>query len=75
VIDTVKADKAIQAGDMGTRSIALVDSKVMPHVNFERMTASAVGPQWRQATPEQQASCRRVQDAAGAHLCRCAHAR
>lgn len=52
VIDTAKADKAIQAGDVN-RIIALVDTKVMPHVNFEVMTRSAVGPQWRGATPEQ----------------------
>ena len=58
VIDTVKADKAIQAGDVG-KIIALVDSKVMPHVNFQRMTASAVGRHWRTATPEQQ---KRLQD-------------
>ena len=37
----------------------LVDTKVMPNVNFQRMTASAVGPAWRQATPEQQ---KRLQD-------------
>jgi len=53
VIDTVKADKAIQAGDV-SRIITLVDTKVMPHVNFQRMTASAVGRNWRAATPEQQ---------------------
>ncbi len=53
VIDAVKADKAIQAGDVG-RIRALVDAKVMPHVNFQRMTASSVGPQWRSATPDQQ---------------------
>jgi phospholipid transport system substrate-binding protein len=53
VIDAVKADKAIQAGDV-SRIIALVDAKVMPHVNFQRMTASAVGRNWRSATPEQQ---------------------
>jgi phospholipid transport system substrate-binding protein len=53
VIDAVKADKAIQAGDVG-KIRALVDARVMPHVNFQRMTASAVGPQWRGATPEQQ---------------------
>ena len=52
VIDAVKADKAIQAGDIG-RITALVDTKVMPSVNFEVATRSAVGPQWRQATPEQ----------------------
>lgn len=53
VIDAVKADKAIQAGDVA-RIRALVDAKVMPHVNFPRMTASSVGPQWRSATPDQQ---------------------
>ncbi len=53
VLDAVKADKAIQAGDVG-RIRALVDAKVMPHVNFQRMTASSVGPQWRSATPDQQ---------------------
>ncbi len=52
VIDTAKADKAIQAGDFG-RILALVETKVMPHVNFEVMTRSAVGPQWRSATAEQ----------------------
>lgn len=52
VIDTAKTDKAIQAGDVN-RVIALVDSKVMPSVNFEVMTRSAVGPKWRGATPEQ----------------------
>jgi len=53
VIDAVKADKAIQAGDVA-RIRTLVDAKVMPHVNFPRMTASSVGPQWRSATPDQQ---------------------
>lgn len=53
VIDTIKADKAIQGGDV-QKLLALVDAKVMPHVNFQRMTASAVGRHWRQATPEQQ---------------------
>ncbi|MGJ7544419.1 MlaC/ttg2D family ABC transporter substrate-binding protein [Variovorax sp. LT1R16] len=53
VLDTIKADKSIKAGDIG-RIMLLVDSKIMPNVNFQRMTASAVGPAWRQATPEQQ---------------------
>jgi phospholipid transport system substrate-binding protein len=52
VIGTIKADKTLQTGDIN-RVIALVDSKIMPNVNFQRMTASAVGPAWRQATPEQ----------------------
>jgi phospholipid transport system substrate-binding protein len=52
VLDTAKADKAIQAGEV-SKVIALVDAKVMPSVNFEVMTRSAVGPKWREATPEQ----------------------
>ncbi len=52
VLDTVKADKSLQSGDIG-KIIALVDTKVMPFVNFEVVTRSAVGPQWRGASPEQ----------------------
>jgi phospholipid transport system substrate-binding protein len=53
VLDTIKADKSIKAGDV-SKIMVLVDTKIMPNVNFQRMTASAVGPAWRQATPEQQ---------------------
>ena len=53
VLDKIRADKTVQAGDM-TKLMALVDSQIMPNVNFIRMTASAVGRSWRQATPEQQ---------------------
>lgn len=58
VLDAIKSDKAIRAGDTA-RVVALVDTHIMPNVNFQRMTASAVGPAWRQATPEQKA---RLQD-------------
>jgi phospholipid transport system substrate-binding protein len=58
VLDSIKADKTIRAGNM-ERVIALVDTRIMPNVNFQRMTASAVGPAWRQATSEQQ---KRLQD-------------
>jgi phospholipid transport system substrate-binding protein len=58
VLGVIKTDKSVQSGDMA-RISALVDSKIMPNVNFARMTASAVGPAWRQATPEQQ---KRLQD-------------
>ncbi len=58
VLATIKADKSIKAGDIN-KIMLLVDSKIMPNVNFQRMTASAVGPAWRQATPEQQ---KRLQD-------------
>ena len=53
VLNGMKADKAIQAGEVA-RIVELVDSLVMPNVDFKRMTAAAVGPQWRQATPAQQ---------------------
>ena len=58
VLEAIKADKSIQSGDVN-KIMALVDTKVMPHLNFQRMTASAVGRYWRQATPEQQ---KRLQD-------------
>jgi phospholipid transport system substrate-binding protein len=58
VLSTIKGDKAIQAGDLH-KVVLVVDTKIMPNVNFQRMTASAVGRGWRQATPEQQ---KRLQD-------------
>ena len=54
VIESVKNDKAIQAGDVG-RIHGLVDTQVMPHVDFQRMTAATVGRAWKTATPDQQA--------------------
>jgi phospholipid transport system substrate-binding protein len=53
VIESVKNDKAIQAGDI-SRIHGLVDTQVMPHVDFQRMTAAVVGKSWKTATPEQQ---------------------
>lgn len=58
VLDVIKADKSMRSGDIA-KVVALVDTRIMPHVDFQRMTASAVGPGWRQATPEQQ---KRLQD-------------
>jgi phospholipid transport system substrate-binding protein len=55
VLDEVKADRSLQTGDI-ERLNALVDKRVMPYVNFQRMTALAVGRNWRAATPEQQAA-------------------
>jgi phospholipid transport system substrate-binding protein len=55
VLDTIKNDKSLQSGNL-QKVIALVDSKIMPNVDFRRMTASAAGPAWRKATPEQQKS-------------------
>jgi phospholipid transport system substrate-binding protein len=58
ILDTIKTDKSIRNGDVQKIGV-LVDQRVMPHVNFQRMTAAAVGPGWRQASPEQQ---KRLQD-------------
>ena len=53
VLDTIRKDPALKAGDL-QKIAALVDNRLVEHINFKRMTASAVGPAWRQATPEQQ---------------------
>ena len=52
VLATIRSDKSLQNGAV-ERVMAVVDSKIMPNVNFTRMTASATGPSWRKATPEQ----------------------
>ncbi|HZW14464.1 MAG TPA: ABC transporter substrate-binding protein [Noviherbaspirillum sp.] len=53
VLETAKTDKDIQGGNQ-KRVLELVESKVLPHVDFQRMTALAAGRFWREATPEQQ---------------------
>ena len=52
VLATIKADKSVQSGNID-RIMQVVDAKIMPNVNFQRMTAGAVGPGWREATPAQ----------------------
>jgi phospholipid transport system substrate-binding protein len=52
-LNAIKADRALRSGDIG-KVMQLVDTQLMPHVNFRRMTALATGPAWRKATPEQQ---------------------
>jgi phospholipid transport system substrate-binding protein len=52
VLDTIRADKTLQSGDPSKLN-QLVDQKILPYVNFEKMTQLAVGRGWRQATPEQ----------------------
>lgn len=54
VLTTIKNDPALHSGDIN-KVMALVDSRIMPNVNFTRMTAAAVGPAWRQATADQRA--------------------
>ena len=58
VLDKIKADKSVQAGE-AEKVLYLVETQVMPNVNFSRMTAAAVGRSWRQATPAQKT---RLQD-------------
>jgi len=53
VLETAKADKGIQAGDQ-KKVMDLVESKILPYVDFQRMTALAAGRFWRDATPDQQ---------------------
>jgi phospholipid transport system substrate-binding protein len=53
IIDLAKADKEIQAGNQ-KRVYDLVDSKILPYIDFQRMTSLAAGKSWRDATPEQQ---------------------
>ena len=52
VLDTIRADKSLQGGDTAKLN-QLVDQKILPYVNFEKMTQLAVGRGWRQASPEQ----------------------
>ena len=54
VLAIVREDKDIQSGST-KRAMELVEQKVLPHFNFTRMTQLAVGRDWRQASPEQQA--------------------
>lgn len=52
VLDTVRQDKDIQNGN-SRRTLDLVETKILPHFNFQRMTQLAMGREGRQATPEQ----------------------
>lgn len=53
VLTIVRADKDLQAGNP-QKVAQLVETKVLPHFNFNRMTQLAVGRNWRQASPAQQ---------------------
>ena len=52
VIDIIQKDKDIQKGDR-KKVIALIETKVLPHFNFQAMTSSAVGRNWDKASAEQ----------------------
>ncbi|NMM37353.1 MAG: ABC transporter substrate-binding protein [Glaciimonas sp.] len=53
VLDIAKADRQIQGGNQ-KRVLELVEQKILPYVDFQRMTSLAAGRYWREATPEQQ---------------------
>ncbi len=53
VLQSVRTDQSLKSGDVD-RIMEFVNRTVLPHVNFRRMTAAAVGPAWRRASPEQQ---------------------
>ena len=53
VLETAKSDKDIQSGNQ-KKVMDLVETKILPYVDFQRMTALAAGRYWREATPEQQ---------------------
>lgn len=53
VLDVIRKDKDIQNGST-VKVIDLVEKKVLPHFNFQHMTALALGKEWRKANPQQQ---------------------
>ena len=53
VLDTIKADKQLQAGDR-RKMLALAEQKILPHVDFREATQLAMGRSWYIATPAQQ---------------------
>ncbi len=53
VLEAASSDKDIQAGHQ-KKVLQLVEEKILPHLDFQRMTALAAGRYWREATPEQQ---------------------
>lgn len=53
VLDIAKTDKEIQGGNQ-KRVLDLVETKILPYVDFQRMTALAAGRYWRDGTPDQQ---------------------
>jgi phospholipid transport system substrate-binding protein len=52
-VQAIKADPKIIAGDPA-RIREVIEQKLLPNFDFMRMTALAMGRNWRQTTPEQQ---------------------
>jgi phospholipid transport system substrate-binding protein len=53
VVAILKKDKDIQSGD-SKKAADLIETKIVPHFDFIRMTRIAMGRNWRLASPEQQ---------------------
>lgn len=53
VLQIIKTDPKVQAGDQ-QRVREVVETKLLPYFDFERITALATGRNWRQASSEQQ---------------------
>jgi phospholipid transport system substrate-binding protein len=53
ILAIAKTDKQVQAGNQ-ERIMEVVRAKILPHINFQRMTQLTAGRYWREATPEQQ---------------------
>ena len=54
VMASVKSDPEIQKGNI-SRIVDLVDKKIVPYTDMRRTTEMAMGPNWKKASPEQQA--------------------
>lgn len=55
IVALIKQDQAVKSGDR-QRLMELVEAKVLPHFDFQRMTRLAVGRHWINASPEQRQS-------------------
>jgi len=52
-LTSIRADKDLQSGN-AAKVKSLIESKLVPHFDTARMTALAMGRNWRAATPDQQ---------------------
>jgi len=53
VLDSIKSDRQLQAGDR-RKALELAEQKILPHVDFREAARLATGKAWQSATPEQQ---------------------
>lgn len=53
VMAIIKQDNGIKKGEKD-RILDLVENKILPHFNFERMTKLAMGKNWSKVEPQQQ---------------------